>query len=133
MPTAITLAVDDPILGKSLQDDFSSASLRTYRNEDVIGTELGGALKNVIALAACVVTGLSSATMPLPPSSPAASPKSPASPWPVVAAAKPCLVSPASATSSSPAPAAYPATAPWASSSAKAASSLTSSPVSTAK
>lgn len=58
MPTAITLAVDDPILGKSLQDDFSSASLRAYRNEDVIGTELGGALKNVIALAAGVVTGL---------------------------------------------------------------------------
>ncbi len=58
MPTAITLAVDDPTLGKSLQDDFSSASLRTYRNEDVIGTELGGALKNVIALAAGVVTGL---------------------------------------------------------------------------
>ena len=41
-----------------LQDDFSSASLRIYRNEDVIGTELGGALKNVIALAAGVVTGL---------------------------------------------------------------------------
>ena len=58
MPTAITLAVDDPIFGKSLQDDFSSASLRAYRNEDVIGTELGGALKNVIALAAGVVTGL---------------------------------------------------------------------------
>jgi glycerol-3-phosphate dehydrogenase (NAD(P)+) len=58
MPTAITIAVDDPLLGKSLQDDFSSASLRAYRNEDVIGTELGGALKNVIALAAGVVTGL---------------------------------------------------------------------------
>jgi glycerol-3-phosphate dehydrogenase (NAD(P)+) len=58
MPTAITLAVEDAVLGKSLQDDFSSASLRTYRNEDVIGTELGGALKNVIALAAGVVTGL---------------------------------------------------------------------------
>jgi glycerol-3-phosphate dehydrogenase (NAD(P)+) len=58
MPTAITLAVDDAALGKSLQDDFSSPSLRTYRNEDVIGTELGGALKNVIALSAGVVTGL---------------------------------------------------------------------------
>jgi glycerol-3-phosphate dehydrogenase (NAD(P)+) len=58
MPTAITIAIDDPLLGKSLQDDFSSASLRAYRNEDVIGTELGGALKNVIALAAGVVTGL---------------------------------------------------------------------------
>ena len=41
-----------------MQDDFSSASLRVYRNDDVIGTELGGALKNVIALAAGVVTGL---------------------------------------------------------------------------
>ena len=58
MPTAITIATDDPGLGKRLQDDFSSASLRVYRNEDVIGTELGGALKNVIALAAGVVTGL---------------------------------------------------------------------------
>ena len=58
MPTAITLAIEDPALGKSLQDDFSSTSLRAYRNEDVIGTELGGALKNVIALAAGVVTGL---------------------------------------------------------------------------
>ncbi len=58
MPTAITLAIDSPVLGKSLQDDFSSASLRTYRNEDVIGTELGGSLKNVIALAAGIIHGL---------------------------------------------------------------------------
>ncbi len=58
MPTAITIATEDPALGKRLQDDFSSPSLRVYRNEDVIGTELGGALKNVIALAAGVVTGL---------------------------------------------------------------------------
>ena len=58
MPTAITIATNDDALGKLLQDDFSSASLRVYRNDDVIGTELGGALKNVIALAAGVVTGL---------------------------------------------------------------------------
>ena len=58
MPTAITIATADAALGKRLQDDFSSASLRVYRNEDVIGTELGGALKNVIALAAGVVSGL---------------------------------------------------------------------------
>ena len=58
LPTAITIATDDPVTGKRLQDDFSSPSLRVYRNEDVIGTELGGALKNVIALAAGVVTGL---------------------------------------------------------------------------
>lgn len=58
MPTAIVIATEEPALGKRLQDDFSSPSLRVYRNEDVIGTELGGALKNVIALAAGVVTGL---------------------------------------------------------------------------
>jgi glycerol-3-phosphate dehydrogenase (NAD(P)+) len=58
MPTAITIAVEDPIVGKAMQDAFTSASLRVYRNEDVPGTELGGALKNVIALAAGVVTGL---------------------------------------------------------------------------
>lgn len=58
MPTAITIATEDGILGKRLQEDFTSPSLRVYRNEDVIGTELGGALKNVIALAAGVVTGL---------------------------------------------------------------------------
>lgn len=58
MPTAITIATDDSLTGKRLQDDFTSPSLRVYRNEDVIGTELGGALKNVIALAAGVVTGL---------------------------------------------------------------------------
>ncbi len=58
MPTAIAVAIEDPALGKRLQDDFSSASLRAYRNQDVVGTELGGALKNVIAVAAGVVTGL---------------------------------------------------------------------------
>ncbi len=58
MPTAITIATEDAVLGKKLQNDFSSSSLRVYRNQDVIGTELGGALKNVIALAAGVVTGL---------------------------------------------------------------------------
>jgi glycerol-3-phosphate dehydrogenase (NAD(P)+) len=58
MPTAITIATEEEPLGKQLQDAFTSASLRVYRNEDVPGTELGGALKNVIALAAGVVTGL---------------------------------------------------------------------------
>jgi len=58
MPTAITIAVADEDLGKSIQDDFSSTSLRVYRNEDIVGTELGGALKNIIALAAGVIAGL---------------------------------------------------------------------------
>jgi glycerol-3-phosphate dehydrogenase (NAD(P)+) len=58
MPTAITIAIEDELIGKGLQDAFTSQSLRVYRNDDVPGTELGGALKNVIALAAGVVTGL---------------------------------------------------------------------------
>jgi len=58
MPTAITIATHDPAVGERLQSDFTSDSLRVYRNDDVPGTELGGALKNVIALAAGVVTGL---------------------------------------------------------------------------
>ncbi len=58
MPTAITVAAENELLGTKLQQDFSSSSLRVYRNQDLAGTELGGALKNVIALAAGVVTGL---------------------------------------------------------------------------
>jgi glycerol-3-phosphate dehydrogenase (NAD(P)+) len=58
MPTALTVGCDDEAVGKSIQDAFTSPSLRIYRNEDVTGTELGGALKNIIALAAGVVHGL---------------------------------------------------------------------------
>ncbi len=62
MPTALTIALDDlddpQPLAIKLQNAFTSPTLRVYRNDDVIGTELGGALKNVIALASGVVTGL---------------------------------------------------------------------------
>ena len=58
LPTALTIATSSDDLGKTLQDAFTSPSLRVYRNTDVPGTELGGALKNVIALAAGVATGL---------------------------------------------------------------------------
>lgn len=58
LPTAVTLGCADDTLAQQLQRDFSSESLRVYTNGDVIGVEIGGALKNVIALAAGVVAGL---------------------------------------------------------------------------
>jgi glycerol-3-phosphate dehydrogenase (NAD(P)+) len=58
LPTALSVACEVPAVGTRLQNDFSSPSLRVYRNEDIAGTELGGALKNVIALAAGIVAGL---------------------------------------------------------------------------
>lgn len=57
-PTAIVAAAHDPHLAQIIQRDFTSTSLRIYTNDDVSGVELGGALKNVIALAAGVVHGL---------------------------------------------------------------------------
>ncbi|MCL2661593.1 MAG: NAD(P)-dependent glycerol-3-phosphate dehydrogenase [Acidobacteriaceae bacterium] len=57
-PTAVVAASTDPGVARTIQREFSSSSLRLYTNDDVIGVELGGALKNVIALAAGVVNGL---------------------------------------------------------------------------
>ena len=56
-PTAI-VAAGTPAVSQAIQRAFSSPTLRIYTNEDVTGVELGGALKNVIALAAGVVHGL---------------------------------------------------------------------------
>lgn len=57
LPTALTLACSDKATGQLLQETLSTQNLRLYRNEDVIGAELGGALKNVIAIAAGVAIG----------------------------------------------------------------------------
>lgn len=57
-PTAVVLAGDDRTLVKSLQALFTTPRFRVYGGSDVIGVQLGGALKNVIALAAGVVDGL---------------------------------------------------------------------------
>jgi glycerol-3-phosphate dehydrogenase (NAD(P)+) len=58
MPTALTIASADAHLAQDIQKLFSSPSLRLYTNDDVTGVELGGALKNVIALSAGIVSGL---------------------------------------------------------------------------
>ncbi|CUH79744.1 Glycerol-3-phosphate dehydrogenase [NAD(P)+] [Tritonibacter multivorans] len=57
LPTALTLACALPDQAKLLQDLLSTPSLRLYRSNDVIGAELGGALKNVIAIACGAVIG----------------------------------------------------------------------------
>jgi glycerol-3-phosphate dehydrogenase (NAD(P)+) len=57
-PTAVTVASRDAELGQMVQQEFNDASFRVYTNDDVAGVELGGALKNVIAIAAGVCAGL---------------------------------------------------------------------------
>jgi glycerol-3-phosphate dehydrogenase (NAD(P)+) len=57
-PTAIAFASQDAALAHSIQQQFSNASFRVYTNDDPIGVELGGALKNTIAIAAGVAAGL---------------------------------------------------------------------------
>jgi glycerol-3-phosphate dehydrogenase (NAD(P)+) len=57
-PTAVTVASADAALAARVQKEFSDPSFRIYVNDDLVGVELGGALKNVIAIAAGVVHGL---------------------------------------------------------------------------
>jgi glycerol-3-phosphate dehydrogenase (NAD(P)+) len=57
-PTAITIASSDSTLAETIQREFSDPRFRVYTNTDVAGVELGGALKNVIAIAAGVCDGL---------------------------------------------------------------------------
>jgi glycerol-3-phosphate dehydrogenase (NAD(P)+) len=57
-PTAVTVAFHDAAAAARIQNEFSSESLRLYTSTDLIGVELGGALKNVIAIAAGVAAGV---------------------------------------------------------------------------
>ena len=57
LPTAVTLAAPDEGLAAALAKAIGSAAFRPYRSTDVRGVELGGAAKNVFAIAAGVVTG----------------------------------------------------------------------------
>lgn len=57
LPTALTLACPDDAIGKLLQQSLTTENIRLYRTTDTIGAELGGALKNVIAIACGAVIG----------------------------------------------------------------------------
>ena len=58
LPTTVSLGCEDKKLGKELQNLFSTETFRVYTNEDFRGVELGGALKNVMAIAAGMADGL---------------------------------------------------------------------------
>lgn len=58
MPTAVVVAARDAEVATTVQQIFSTERFRVYTHTDIIGVELGGAMKNVIALAAGVVAGL---------------------------------------------------------------------------
>src|SRR5258708_17174099 len=57
-PTAVTIASQDQELARIVQHEFSDPTFRVYTNSDVIGVELGGALKNIVAIAAGISDGL---------------------------------------------------------------------------
>jgi glycerol-3-phosphate dehydrogenase (NAD(P)+) len=57
-PTALTVAANDISLAATVQKEFSDPGFRIYMSDDLTGVELGGALKNVIAIAAGVCHGL---------------------------------------------------------------------------
>jgi glycerol-3-phosphate dehydrogenase (NAD(P)+) len=57
LPTAVTLAAPDPDMAAALAQAISSATFRLYHASDLRGVELGGAAKNVLAIAAGIVTG----------------------------------------------------------------------------
>jgi glycerol-3-phosphate dehydrogenase (NAD(P)+) len=57
LPTAVTLAAEDQKLGEQLRDRIAQPTFRIYLSDDVAGAEIGGAVKNVLAIACGVVEG----------------------------------------------------------------------------
>jgi len=57
LPTAVTIAVPDPNLGETLATALGTAHFRIYHSDDLIGAEIGGAVKNVLAIACGIVEG----------------------------------------------------------------------------
>lgn len=58
MPTAVVAASESPAVAARVQQAFTTPFFRVYTNSDVMGVELGGAIKNVIAIAAGITDGL---------------------------------------------------------------------------
>lgn len=58
LPTAVTVAAEDEVFALEVAQLFHQAHFRVYTSSDVIGVELGGALKNVLAIAAGIADGL---------------------------------------------------------------------------
>ncbi len=57
LPTAVTLACEDAVLGEALCEAIASPTFRPYSATDIIGAEIGGAVKNVLAIACGMVLG----------------------------------------------------------------------------
>ena len=58
VPTGVTVAAKDPAVAEFVQQVFATPYFRVYTNDDLIGVELGGAVKNVIAISSGIVDGL---------------------------------------------------------------------------
>lgn len=58
LPTTLVAASEDLAVAEKVQDAFMSEFMRVYTNDDVVGVEIGGALKNIIALAAGISDGM---------------------------------------------------------------------------
>lgn len=57
-PAATVVAIDDAVIATALQQLFSSATFRVYTNPDVVGCEIAGVVKNVIAIASGIAMGM---------------------------------------------------------------------------
>src|SRR2546427_9403498 len=104
LPTAVALAGSPGAQAEALQRLLMTPAFRVYLSEDRIGVQLGGALKNVIALAAGVVTDSGSGTTPAPRSSRGAWPRWSVLAWRWAPMRAPSRVSRGSVTLPSPAP-----------------------------
>ncbi len=75
-PTALVAASAHPMLRDLLVQAFHSPSLRVYANDDIVGVEVGGAVKNVLAIATGLCDGLQIGGLPIPQAAPGNAPDS---------------------------------------------------------